>query len=91
MLIMSNIGDQVWLMTSRQTDPELGTLEKGPFWGGNLISHLIDIWVKYAVDKADARAFVWILVGQLHVNLPQATFEGCYRRFKPAVITALCF
>lgn len=23
MLIMSNIGDQVWLMTSRQTDPEL--------------------------------------------------------------------
>lgn len=23
MLIMSNMGDQVWLMTSRQTDPDL--------------------------------------------------------------------
>lgn len=49
-------------MTSRQTDPELVTSEIYTSWDGNLISHLIDIWMKYAVDKADARAFVWILV-----------------------------
>lgn len=28
MLIMSNIGDQVWLMTSRQTDPDLFSINK---------------------------------------------------------------
>lgn len=80
MLIMSNIGDQVWLMTSRQTDPELRTSEMHPLWSVNLVSHLVNIWVEYAVDKANARTFVWILVWQLYVNLPQTTFEGCYTR-----------
>ena len=90
-LIMSNMGDQVWLITSRQTDPELVTSEIYTLWDRNLISHLIDIWVKYAVDKADARTFVWILVRQFHVNLPQATFKRCYSHYEPAAPNALCF
>ena len=48
-----------------------------PLQGVNLVSHLVDVWVEYAVDKADARTFVWILVWQLYVNLPQATLERC--------------
>ena len=79
------------MMTSRQTDPELLMSEIYTFWDGNLISHLIDVWVKYAVDKADARTFVWILVGQLHVDLPQATFERRYPRHEPAVPNSLLF
>ena len=78
-------------MTSRQTDPELLLLEIYTFWDGNLISHLIDVWVKYAVDKADARTFVWILVGQLHVDLPQATFKRCYPRHEPTEPNSLTF
>ena len=90
MLIMSNIGDQVWLMTSRQTDPELGKSEIHSSWdrGGALASHLVNVWVKYAVDKADARTFVRILVWQLYVDLPQATFERCYTIYKPAATHA---
>ena len=59
---MSYIGDQVWLITSRQTDPELKTSEDNSFQDRNLSIHLIDVWMKYAVDKADARTFVRILV-----------------------------
>ena len=90
MLIISNIGDHVWLMTSRQTDPELEMLEVDRYWGSILISHLVDVRVKYAVDKADARTFVWILVRQLDMNLPEATFERCYRCYKPAVTDVSC-
>ena len=70
MLIMSNIGDHVWLMTSRHTDPELKTSETHPFRDERLVLHLVDIWMEYAVDEADAWTFVWILVWQFYVDLP---------------------
>ena len=35
--------------------------------------------MEYAVDKADAWTFVWILVWQLYMDLPQAAFEWCCR------------
>ena len=53
-LIISNMGDQVWLMTSRHTEPDLT-------WGQSLMYlvgknvQLIDIGVEDAVDEADAR------------------------------------
>ena len=34
MLIISNIGDQVWLMTSRQTEPDLSGLVFDVLGGG---------------------------------------------------------
>jgi len=36
----------------------------------------INVWVKYSVDEADARALVWILIGQLDVDLPETTLKG---------------
>ena len=90
MLIMSNIGDQVWLMTSRQTDPELIISETNAFRDGGLVLHLVDVWVEYAVDKADAWTFVWVLVWQFYVDLPKAAFERCYTHYEPAVINASC-
>lgn len=70
MLIMSNIGDQVWLMTSRHTDPELIVSEIHSFPDGRLVLHLVNVWVEYAVDKADAWTFVWVLVWKFYVDLP---------------------
>ena len=70
MLIMSNIGDQVWLMTSRQTDPELMISSIHHYRDGRVVLHLVDVWMKYAVDKADTRTFIRILVWQLYVDLP---------------------
>ena len=81
---MSNIGDQVWFMTSRQTDPELTISETHSFWDGRINSHLVDVWMEYTVDKADAWTLVWILVWQLYMDLPQAAFEWCCRYRKPA-------
>lgn len=37
---------------------------------------LINVWVEYSVDEADTRALVWILVGQLDMDLPETTLKG---------------
>jgi hypothetical protein len=79
MLIISNIGDQVWLITSRQTDPDLGTqvsIVSGVLLLPLSSLQLVDIWVKDAVDEADARGFVWILVREFDVDLPDTTLKG---------------
>jgi hypothetical protein len=79
---MSYIGDHVWLMTSRQTDPELwlGGLAEIKEYCEHLNSSLqfINVRVEDAIDESDAGAFVWILVWQLNVNFPVATRERCY-------------
>jgi len=36
----------------------------------------IDIRVEDAVHETDARRLVWVLVGQLNVDFPDAAFEG---------------
>lgn len=78
MLIMSNMGDQVWLMTSRHTDPELRKLA-WRFWsyGGNGTIQFIDVWMEDSIYKANAGAFVGILVGKFYMDFPQTTKEGC--------------
>jgi hypothetical protein len=77
MLIMSYIGDQVWLMTSRQTEPELCTLVATSMVVKDVCCvQLVDVWVEYPVHEADARTLVWVLVWQLDVDLPETAFEG---------------
>jgi hypothetical protein len=79
MFIMSYIGDQVWFMTSRQTEPDLCVSERSSgVVEDERCVQLIDVGVEYPVHEADAGALVRILIWQLHVNLPEATFEGCY-------------
>ena len=41
-------------------------------------SHLVNVGVEDAINKANARAFVGILVGELYVDLPDAAGEWCY-------------
>lgn len=73
MLIISYMGDHVWLMTSRHTDPELAvfSVRKATWfdWRGGG-SQLIDVGMKYPVNEADARALVRVLIGQLDMDLP---------------------
>lgn len=38
---------------------------------------LVDVWVEDPVDKSDARGLVWVLIWELHVNLPGSAFKGC--------------
>ena len=59
-----NIGDHVWLMTSRHTDPLLGGVSTGTAEeriGGD--AQLVDVRVKDLVHEADARRLERILVG----------------------------
>ena len=85
MLIISNMGDQVWLMTSRQTDPDLAansilvlpalhtTLTVCLLFGVDL--QFVDVGVENAINKANARGFVRVLVGEFDVDLPHATLK----------------
>jgi len=79
MLIMSYIGDHVWLITSKQTDPDLrketisGIIQNS--FGFN--SQLVNVRMEDSVNEPDARALVWVLIRQLDVDLPMATLEGC--------------
>lgn len=78
MLIMSNMGDHVWLITSRQTEPELRRSAMKRFSPARASIQFINIWMENAIDEANAGAFVGVLVGKLHMNLPQATCEWRY-------------
>lgn len=66
MLIMSNIGDQVWLMTSRHTDPDLYAQSVPALLESLFQSNyppLVNVWMEDLVDEANGRRFVWILIG----------------------------
>jgi hypothetical protein len=41
---------------------------------------LVNVGMKYPVHKADAGAFVWVLVGDFDVDFPIAAGERCYIR-----------
>jgi len=82
MLIMSYMGDHVWLMTSRQTEPELATVSKGMrseqarrSWSN---VQFINVGVEYPVHEADAGTLVRVLIRQLDVNLPETALKRCY-------------
>lgn len=72
MLIISYMGDQVWLITSRQTLPDLligkthvsvnhGVNKAGAGIAGSCVQ-LVDVRVEDAVHEADAWALVGILI-----------------------------
>lgn len=70
---MSYIGDHVWLITSRQTEPDLCPIcisfqTIGSAHERNL--QFIDVWVENAVDETDARALVGVLIRQFNMKLP---------------------
>lgn len=85
MLIMSYMGDQVWLITSRQTDPDLQmqlisiSIHLWMITCPAEHSQLVDVWVKDAVHEANARALIRVLIGQFHVNFPMPASEGSWR------------
>ena len=84
MLIMSYIGDQVWLMTSRHTLPDLFTSAsadvnaKGNMGVGEGVNsiQLIDVRVEDTVHEADGGGFVGVLIRNLDVDFPVAADEG---------------
>lgn len=77
MLIMSNMGDQVWLMTSRHTDPDLSRIRPYSVGSGEAGLQLVDVGVEDAVREAYARRLVRVGVGEFDVDLPQTAFEWC--------------
>jgi len=50
---------------------------------------LVNVRMENPVYEADARAFVWILIGEFNVNLPEAAGERCYGagqwKYRPAI------
>lgn len=78
MLIMSNMGDQVWLMTSRHTDPDL-IVSAVEFVISRQSVQLIDVRVEDPVDEANAGAFVRVLVWELDMDFPKAASEWSCR------------
>lgn len=43
------------------------------------VAHLqfIDVWVEDSIDESNARALVWVLVGQLDVDFPVTSGKRC--------------
>ena len=44
-------------------------------WGKN--AQLVYVWVEDAIDEANARRFVGVLIRKLDVYLPKPTLEWC--------------
>lgn len=78
---MSNIGDQVWLITSRQTEPDLGCmlLVVVCLFGGEDVQ-LVDVGVEDTVYESDAGRFVGVLIGEFDMNFPKPPLKwSCFR------------
>ncbi len=74
-----NMGDHVWFITSRHTERSCFTLNDQQKQRTNeRYAQLIDIGVKYLVHEPDGRRLIGVLVRELDVNLPHATFERSY-------------
>ena len=79
-----NMGLQVWLMTSRQTEPELRgraaaggvSTESQPYGLGSESAPFVHVWVEDFVDEANGRRLVGVRVRQLHVHAPHAALVG---------------
>lgn len=48
--------------------------------GERVAIQFVDVGMKYPVRKTNTGALVWVLLGQLDVNLPSSAFEGCCSR-----------
>lgn len=77
-----NIGDQVWLITSKHTEPLLlhraEVLARHKRTTQSPSSQFVNVWVEDLVHESNARALVWVLLRQFDVNLPYTTCERCY-------------
>lgn len=62
------MGVQVWLITSRQTDPELSYIYYLP---------VVDVGVEYFVEETDGGAFVGVVLGQVQIHDPNSCLIGC--------------
>lgn len=64
MLIISYMGDHVWFITSKQTEPDLGSWRQSEDMRVvETVLQLIDVRVENPVHKPDTRALVWVLIG----------------------------
>lgn len=70
-----NMGDQVWLMTSRQTLPLLRSVRRRHYSG--LCLQFIDVRVEDLVHEPDAGRLVGELLWQLDMDLPDAVRKRC--------------
>ena len=72
------MGDQVWLMTSKHTEPLLSaepiSTPTSSVSGGHL--QLVDVGMKDLVHETDTGRFVWIFSLQFNVYLP---YSACKR------------
>jgi len=75
-----NMGDQVWLITSKHTEPLLsGFLTLGRTRHEREDAQFIDIGVEDLVHETDAGRLERILVWQFHMNLPYSSCKRCWR------------
>ena len=78
-----NMGLQVWLITSRQTAPDLRTTPApdhhradgraggaGREAGSCMGAHFVHIWMKEAIAEADRGRLVWVALWKLDVHPP---------------------
>jgi hypothetical protein len=78
MLIMSNIGDQVWLITSRQTEPDLSQMSvRVGVARFELHPQFIYVRVEYPVHEAYARTLVGVLIWELDMHFPKSALKRC--------------
>lgn len=67
-------------MRGKDTDAERGS------------GQLINVWMEDLVHETDGGRFVGVLVGQLNVDLPLASGEGCYKNvsIRPSKQNGFC-
>ena len=72
------MGDQVWLMTSKHTEPLLhvGQHPNASVGDGHL--QFVDVRVEDLVHKANTGAFIRVLLRQLDMDLPYTALIGRY-------------
>lgn len=88
MLSISYMGDHVWLITSKHTDPDLiqapilistmfPVVISPSACGWQIHLQLVDIGVEDSIREPDTRRLVGVLIRYLDVDFPQAALEGC--------------
>lgn len=58
MLSMSNMGDQVWLITSRQTEPDLKCALVSWLFSIHVVAHVADGFVRGPLDSLCSSIFL---------------------------------
>ena len=45
-----------------------------------MYSHFVNIWMVYAVHKADGRGLEWVFLWQIHTHFPHTAFIRCCKK-----------